>query len=94
MAPRTSRSTRSTPIAAVRLIVHARGRVRPGTSRDVEGVDSVPVELIESMADAGMEGLEVDHPDHRPDQRRSIGALSERLELVAHGCERLPRCEV
>ena len=50
-----------------------------------KGNGSVPDELIESMAAGGMVGLEVDHPDHDPEQRRYYGALAERLDLVRTG---------
>ena len=42
-----------------------------------------PDELIEAMAERGMAGLEVDHPDHRPDQRARYRAMAGRLGLVA-----------
>jgi hypothetical protein len=42
-----------------------------------------PDELIEAMAERGMAGLEVDHPDHRPDQRTRYRAMAGRLGLVA-----------
>ena len=50
-----------------------------------KGNGSVPDELIESMAAGGMVGLEVDHPDHDPEQRAYYGALAERLDLVRTG---------
>ena len=46
---------------------------------------SVPDELIERMAAAGMGGLEVDHPDHAPEVRDRYRALADRLGLVATG---------
>jgi predicted metal-dependent phosphoesterase TrpH len=46
---------------------------------------SVPDELIQAMADAGMGGLEVDHPDHTPEQRRYYRAVASRLGLVRTG---------
>ena len=46
---------------------------------------SVPDELIERMAAAGMRGLEVDHPDHTPEARERYRALAERLGLIATG---------
>lgn len=44
-----------------------------------------PDELIEAMAERGMAGLEVDHPDHQPDQRARYRAMADRLGLVATG---------
>ena len=46
---------------------------------------SVPEELIERMAEAGMTGLEVDHVDHSPDQRTHYRGLVRRLGLVPTG---------
>ena len=46
---------------------------------------SVPEELIERMAAAGMVGLEVDHTDHTPEQRAQYRALADRLGLLATG---------
>jgi hypothetical protein len=37
------------------------------------------------MAARGMAGLEVDHPDHDPEQRAYYGALADRLDLVRTG---------
>ena len=73
------------PLDALALIRDARGAcvlAHPGMWR---GSDSVPFELIERMADGGMAGLEVDHPDHDDGQRRAYGALAERLDLVRTG---------
>ena len=50
-----------------------------------KGNGSVPDELIESMAEGGMVGLEVDHPDHDPEQRAYYGAVADRLGLVRTG---------
>jgi predicted metal-dependent phosphoesterase TrpH len=40
---------------------------------------------IEAMVDAGLLGLEVDHPDHAPDEREHLRALAERRGLIATG---------
>jgi predicted metal-dependent phosphoesterase TrpH len=37
------------------------------------------------MAADGMVGLEVDHPDHDPEQRAYYGALADRLGLIRTG---------
>jgi predicted metal-dependent phosphoesterase TrpH len=73
------------PVAAVALILGAGGvcvLAHPGMWGDQS---SVPVELIERMAAAGMRGLEVDHPDHLPDQVERYRALAGELGLVATG---------
>lgn len=73
------------PVASVDLIAGAGGvcvLAHPGMWK---GQGSVPDVLIERMAEAGMAGLEVDHPDHSPEQRASYRALAERLGLVWTG---------
>ena len=45
----------------------------------------VATSVIESMADAGMIGLEVDHRDHSPAQRERLGTIAARLSLVRTG---------
>jgi predicted metal-dependent phosphoesterase TrpH len=73
------------PVDAVALIRGAGGvcvLAHPGMWGDQT---SVPDELIERMAGAGMGGLEVDHCDHTPEQRVYYGALAGRLGLIATG---------
>ncbi|WP_062213143.1 PHP domain-containing protein [Demequina oxidasica] len=45
----------------------------------------VPTSVIESMAGAGLVGLEVDHRDHSPEQRTRLARIGERLGLVRTG---------
>jgi predicted metal-dependent phosphoesterase TrpH len=73
------------PVDAVALILGAGGvcvLAHPGMWGDQT---SVPVELIERMAAAGMRGLEVDHPDHLPEQVERYRTLAGELGLVATG---------
>jgi 3',5'-nucleoside bisphosphate phosphatase len=73
------------PMDALGLIAGAGGvcvLAHPGMWK---GNGSVPDELIESMAAGGMVGLEVDHPDHDPEQRAYYGAIADRLDLVRTG---------
>jgi 3',5'-nucleoside bisphosphate phosphatase len=73
------------PMDALTLIAGAGGvcvLAHPGMWR---GQESVPTDLIEAMAVAGMAGLEVDHPDHDPAQRRRYREMAERLGLVPTG---------
>ena len=73
------------PLDAVALIEGAGGvcvLAHPGMWGDQS---SVPDELIERMAAAGMRGLEVDHPDHPPEARERYRALADRLRLIATG---------
>ena len=73
------------PLDAVRLIRDAGGvcvLAHPGMWGDQT---SVPDELIEAMAAAGMVGLEVDHTDHSPEQRERYRAMARRLDLIPTG---------
>jgi predicted metal-dependent phosphoesterase TrpH len=73
------------PLDAVALIDGAGGvcaLAHPGMWGDQS---SVPVELIERMAAAGMRGLEVDHPDHTPEMRERYRSLAGELGLIATG---------
>lgn len=73
------------PIDALRLIKRAGGvcvLAHPGMW-GAQG--ELPVELIEEMADAGMDGLEVDHPDHDEEQRGRYRALAHDLNLLLTG---------
>ena len=45
----------------------------------------VPDELIERMAEAGLDGIEVDHPDHDTIARVRYREMAHRLGLVATG---------
>lgn len=42
-------------------------------------------DTIAAMADAGLVGLEVDHPDHGPDDREHAAGLARDLGLIATG---------
>ncbi|HEU4354808.1 MAG TPA: PHP domain-containing protein [Actinomycetota bacterium] len=73
------------PIDAVRLILGAGGicvLAHPGMWGDQT---SVPEELIERMAGAGMQGLEVDHTDHDADKRAHYQRLADRLGVIPTG---------
>jgi predicted metal-dependent phosphoesterase TrpH len=73
------------PLDALRLIGAAGGvcvLAHPGMWK---GEGSVPDELIEAMAEGGMAGIEVDHPDHDDTQRAHYRELAQRLDLVPTG---------
>src|SRR3954468_11165225 len=42
-------------------------------------------DAIRAMADAGLLGLEVDHPDHAPEEREHLRALADELGLIRTG---------
>lgn len=73
------------PMDALTLIRDAGGvcvLAHPGMWK---GSGSVPDELIQGMAEGGMVGLEVDHPDHDEAQRARYRGMAERLDLVPTG---------
>jgi hypothetical protein len=42
-------------------------------------------DAVAAMAEAGLLGLEVDHPDHDAEERRHMAGLAEELDLLATG---------
>jgi predicted metal-dependent phosphoesterase TrpH len=73
------------PIDALQLIADAGGVCVLAHPAMWKGNGSVPDELIEQMAEGGMVGLEVDHPDHDDERRAYYRAMAERLDLVPTG---------
>jgi predicted metal-dependent phosphoesterase TrpH len=73
------------PLDALDLIGDAGGVCVLAHPAMWKGNGSVPDELIERMAEGGMVGLEVDHPDHDDEQRAYYRAMAERLDLVPTG---------
>jgi predicted metal-dependent phosphoesterase TrpH len=49
------------------------------------GPDSMPAEAIAELAGLGLAGLEVDHQDHRREDRRRLREIAESLSLVVTG---------
>jgi len=70
------------PSEALRLIGQAGGVCVLAHPAMWRGTDTVPDTLIEEMAEGGMVGLEVFHPDHDEAMRDRYGALAARLDLV------------
>jgi 3',5'-nucleoside bisphosphate phosphatase len=74
-----------TPVQAVELI-HGAGGVAVLAHPSVHaGAASVPEPVIRSMAAAGLDGLEVDHPDQPPSDRARWRALAAELGLETTG---------
>ena len=73
------------PLDALALITKAGGVCVIAHPAMWRGQDSVPDALIEQMANAGMAGIEVDHPDQTPEQREHYRGLAKRLDLVVTG---------
>lgn len=73
------------PLAAVRLVRAAGGVpafAHPFAAARGPVVDD---EVVEAMADAGLVGIEVDHPDHDPGQRAHAARLAASLGLLPLG---------
>jgi 3',5'-nucleoside bisphosphate phosphatase len=73
------------PLDALRLIKDAGGLVviaHPGLFRERLGASD---EVIEQLAEAGLDGIEAAHPDHDPDAERRYRDMARRLGLVATG---------
>lgn len=49
------------------------------------GPDAMPERSIAELAGLGLAGLEVDHQDHRPDDREQLRGIARRLGLVVTG---------
>lgn len=71
------------PVRAVELIVGAGGVAvvaHPGLYGTADG--SLAETTLREMVEAGMAGIEADHPDHEPGDRRHYRELARRLDLV------------
>jgi 3',5'-nucleoside bisphosphate phosphatase len=73
------------PVEAVRLIREATGVAVLAHPSIHAGAAPVPEAVIRAMAEAGMAGLEVDHPDQPPEDREHWRALAGELGLEATG---------
>jgi predicted metal-dependent phosphoesterase TrpH len=74
-----------TPVEAVELI-HGAGGVAVLAHPSVHaGASAVPEAVIRAMAAAGLDGLEVDHPDQPPADRARWRALAAELALETTG---------
>ncbi|MDF2740150.1 MAG: phosphatase [Actinomycetia bacterium] len=74
-----------TPVEAVELI-HGAGGVAVLAHPSVHaGASAVPEPVIRAMAAAGLDGLEVDHPDQPPADRARWRALAAELGLETTG---------
>lgn len=74
-----------TPVEAVGLIRGAGGVAVLAHPSIHAGAGAVPEPVIRAMADAGMAGLEVDHPDQPPEDRAHWRRLAAELGLEATG---------
>jgi predicted metal-dependent phosphoesterase TrpH len=73
------------PLEAVGLIHRAGGvcvLAHPGTWREVS---PVPVEVIEELVDAGLDGIEASHPEHTPEMELGYVEMAVKWNLVWTG---------
>jgi 3',5'-nucleoside bisphosphate phosphatase len=73
------------PARAVRLVDAAGGVTVLAHPRGAARGWRIPDEVIEELADAGLFGIEVFHPQHDERERGALMALAARLHLVASG---------
>ena len=71
--------------AAIRLVRGAGGVPVLAHPRTARAGRHLPDPVIAEMARVGLAGLEVDHPDHRPDVRLQLRELAGRLDLLVTG---------
>jgi 3',5'-nucleoside bisphosphate phosphatase len=74
-----------TPVEAVALIHGAGGVAVLAHPSPHAGAGAVPEPVIRDMAAAGLDGLEVDHPDQGPAERARLRALAAELGLEVTG---------
>lgn len=72
------------PVLDAIKMVHAAGGVTV-FAHPLRRGRHVPVEGIEVMRDAGLRGIEVDHPDHDPAARTQLARVAAELALVPVG---------
>ncbi|MEV4253593.1 PHP domain-containing protein [Spirillospora sp. NPDC049652] len=73
------------PVEAIRLVRDAGGVSVLAHPRVRRGGYVFDDEVIGRLAAAGLDGVEVDHPGHEPDDRAALRVLAARLGLAATG---------
>ena len=73
------------PARAVRLVRAAGGVTVLAHPRGAARGWRIPDEVVEELAEAGLTGIEVHHPQHDDTERRLLTDLANRLDLVASG---------
>ncbi len=74
-----------TPVQAVEIIREAGGTAVVAHPIWLETDHPDPTPAIEEMAESGLGGIEVNHPDHDPAARERFAVLAKRLDLIATG---------
>ncbi|MCM3302632.1 PHP domain-containing protein [Streptomyces lusitanus] len=73
------------PFEAVRLVKNAGGVAVFAHPAAVKRGRTVPESAIAELAEAGLDGIEVDHMDHDPDTRARLRGLAGELGLLVTG---------
>ncbi|MFJ8084086.1 PHP domain-containing protein [Streptomyces sp. NPDC096205] len=73
------------PFEAIRLVKGAGGVAVFAHPAAVKRGRTVPESAIAAMAEAGLDGIEVDHMDHDPDTRARLRGLAKELGLLVTG---------
>jgi predicted metal-dependent phosphoesterase TrpH len=73
------------PFEAIKLIKGAGGVAVFAHPAAVKRGRTVPESAIAAMAEAGLDGIEVDHMDHDPDTRARLRGLAKELGLLVTG---------
>ncbi|MET8897705.1 PHP domain-containing protein [Streptomyces albogriseolus] len=73
------------PFEAVRLVKNAGGVAVFAHPAAVKRGRTVPESAIAELAEAGLDGIEVDHMDHDPDARARLRGLAGELGLLVTG---------
>jgi predicted metal-dependent phosphoesterase TrpH len=72
-------------VQAVRMVTAAGGVAVFAHPRATSRGRIVSDQVVADLAEAGMAGLEVDHPDHAPDEREHLRGLARELGLLQTG---------
>ncbi|NGN67496.1 PHP domain-containing protein [Streptomyces sp. A7024] len=73
------------PYRAIRLVKAAGGVTVFAHPQAVARGRVVPVDVIAELAEAGLDGIEVDHMDHDDDTRKRLRGMAAELGLLATG---------
>ena len=72
-------------VETLRLVIESGGVTVLAHPWGRHGPDSLPPDAIAELAGLGLAGLEVDHQDHRPEDRKRLREIAASLSLVVTG---------
>jgi predicted metal-dependent phosphoesterase TrpH len=73
------------PVKAIKLVRAAGGVAVLAHARGAGRGWQIPDEVIGDLAEAGLTGIEINHPQHSAEERERLGRLASALGLVASG---------